>query len=89
MAGNETVGWHHQLHEHEFEQTPGDSERQGGLVCCSPWGQKELDMTQSLNNHSSKCWLCEQSAWKVLGGQWFAGSAASTVFHSDFIATFA
>ena len=57
------------------------------MVC--PWGQKELDMTQSLNNHSSKCWLCEQSAWKVLGGQWFAGSAASMVFHSDFIAAFA
>ena len=30
MAGNEMVGWHHQLHEHEFEQTPGVSEGQGG-----------------------------------------------------------
>ena len=32
------VGWHHQLNGHEFEQTPGDSEGQGSLACCSPWG---------------------------------------------------
>ena len=31
--------------------TPGDSEGQGSLVCCSPWGRKELDMTQRLNNN--------------------------------------
>ena len=43
------VGWHHQLNEHEFEQTPGDSEGQGSLACCSPWGCKELDMTERLN----------------------------------------
>ena len=34
------VGWHHQLSGHEFEQTPGDGEGQGSLVCCSPRGQK-------------------------------------------------
>ena len=45
-------GWLHQLNEHEFEQTPGDSEGQGGLVCCSPWGCKELDTTERLNNNS-------------------------------------
>ena len=32
------VGWHHQLNGHEFKQTPGDSEGQGSLTCCSPWG---------------------------------------------------
>ena len=37
---NEMVGWHHQLNEHEFEQTLGDSEGQGSLACCSPWGHK-------------------------------------------------
>jgi len=37
------VGWHHRLHGHE--QTPGGSEGQGSLACCSPWGRKELDMT--------------------------------------------
>ena len=45
---NEMVGWHHQLNAHEFEQTLGDSEEQGSLVCCSPWGCKELDMTERL-----------------------------------------
>ena len=43
------VGWHHLLNGHEFEQTPGDSEGQGSLVCCSPWGDKESDMTERLN----------------------------------------
>ena len=42
---DEMVGWHHRINEHESEQTPGDSEEQGSLVCCSPWGSKELDMT--------------------------------------------
>ena len=45
------VGWHHQLNGHEFEQTPGDSEGQGSLVCCSPWGSKESDTTEWLNNN--------------------------------------
>ena len=35
------VGWHHLLNEHEFEQTPGDSEGQGSLVSCSPWIHRE------------------------------------------------
>ena len=38
MAEDEMVGWHCQLNEHEFEQTLGDGERQGSLVCCSPRG---------------------------------------------------
>ena len=40
---DEVVGRHHWLNEHEFEQTPGDSEGQGSLVCCIPWGCKESD----------------------------------------------
>ena len=44
------VGWHHQFIEHESEQTLGDSEGQGSLVCCSPWGRKESDITQQLNS---------------------------------------
>ena len=47
---DEMVGWHHQFNELEFEQIPGDGERQGSLVCCSPWGLKELDTTEQLNN---------------------------------------
>ena len=42
---NEMVGWHHRLNAHEFEQILRDSEGQGSLVCCHPWGPKELDMT--------------------------------------------
>ena len=37
---NERIGWHHQHNGREFEQTLGESERQGNLVCCSPWGHK-------------------------------------------------
>ena len=54
MAEDEMVGWHHQLDGLEFEQTPGDGEGQGSLVCCSPWGCKELDMTEQLNNNNNK-----------------------------------
>ena len=45
------VGWYHWLNGHEFEQIPGDSEGQGTLACCSPWGHKELDTTEQLNNN--------------------------------------
>ena len=51
MTEVEMVGWHHRLDEHEFEQTLRDSEGQGGLMCCSPWGCKELDTTERLNNN--------------------------------------
>ena len=47
---DEMAGWHHQLNEYELEQIPGDSEGQESLVCCSPWGHKELDTTEQLNN---------------------------------------
>ena len=50
MREDEMVGWHQQLNGHEFEQTPGDGEGQGGLACCSPWGHKESSMTEQLNN---------------------------------------
>ena len=43
------VGWHHRFNGHELEHTPGDSEGQGSVVCCSPWVCKELDMTQQAN----------------------------------------
>ena len=42
---DEMVGWHHRLNEHEFELTPGGGAWQASLVCCSPWGHKELDTT--------------------------------------------
>ena len=48
-ADDEMAGWHHQLNGHESEQTPGVGDWQGSLACCSPWGRKELDMTEQLN----------------------------------------
>ena len=49
-TGDEMVGWHHWVNGHECEQTPGDCEGQGSLVCCSPWGHEELDMTERLSD---------------------------------------
>ena len=48
------VRWYHRLNGHEFEQTPGDGEGQGSLTCYSPWGHKELDTTELLNNNSKE-----------------------------------
>ena len=50
MTEDEIVAWHHQLNGHEFEQALGNSEGQGSLVCCSPWGHKESDMIELPNN---------------------------------------
>ena len=50
MTEDEMVGWHHQLNGHEFEQTLGDGEGQRSLVCCSPWGHKESNTIEQLNN---------------------------------------
>ena len=50
---NEMGGWHHWLNGHEFEQALGDGEGQGSLVCCSPWGHKESDMTERLCNNNT------------------------------------
>ena len=46
MTEDEMVGWHHHLDGHEFEQALGVGGGQGNLVCCSPWGCKESDMTE-------------------------------------------
>ena len=47
------VGRHYRLDGHEFEQVSGDGEGQGSLVCCSPWGCKESDVTERLNNKNN------------------------------------
>ena len=51
---DEMIGWHHWLNGHEFGHTPGDSEGQGSLACCSPWGCKESITTKRLNNNNNK-----------------------------------
>ena len=50
VTNNDIVGWHHRLNGREFEQTLGDSERQGSLPCCSPWVTE-----QQLNNKKANC----------------------------------
>ena len=58
----EMVGWHHWLNRHEFVQAPRNSEGQGSLVCCGPWGCKESDMTEWLKNNRAlsrvSCAIC-------------------------------
>ena len=52
MTEDETIGWHHQLNGCKFEQAPGDGEGWGSLACFSPWGCKESDTTERLNNNN-------------------------------------
>ena len=61
VTEDEMVGWRHQLNGHDFEQTPGDSEGQGGLVGCSPRGRRESFMTWRRKN-SNKGW---PRRWKL------------------------
>ena len=56
MPEDEMVEWHHRLDGYEFEQAPGDGEGQSSLECCSPWGRKDSDMTERLNNNNN-LWL--------------------------------
>ena len=53
MTEDKMVGWHHWLNGHEFEQTLGDGEGQGGLASCIPWDCKGLYTTEWLNNKGS------------------------------------
>ena len=63
MTEDETVGWHHQLNGHEFEQAPGVDDGQESLACCSPRGNEELDMTEQLN------WTEKKSDKKIITGR--------------------
>ena len=58
------VGWH-RLNGHGFEQTPGDGEGQGSLACCSPWGHRESDTIERMNNNLSRLKKSEdlESGW--------------------------
>ena len=53
MTENEMVGWHHRLNGHEFEHPPGVGDGERSLVCCSPWGSKELDRTEWVNRNNN------------------------------------
>ena len=68
MTEDKMVGWHHRLNGDEFEQTPGDSEGQGSLACCSPWSRKELDTTERLNNDNETLLVATTWNGKVATG---------------------
>ena len=61
MTEDEIVGYYHELNGYEFEQTLGDSKGQGSLVCYSPWGCKESDMTERLNNKACAITVDQES----------------------------
>ena len=66
---DEMAGWHHRLDGHEFGWNPGVGDGQGGLVCCSSWGRKELDTTEWLNwtelmTQQFPSWVYVQRKWK-------------------------
>ena len=76
---DEMVGWHHQLDEHEFEQTPGVGEGPGSPACCSPQGHKESDTTEHLKRTDvifgyTRALLCMRAfssceEWGLLSGR--------------------
>ena len=51
---------------HEFGQTLGNGEGQGILLCCSPWGHKESDVTERLNDNSIPLYVCTTSLFTPL-----------------------
>ena len=67
------VGWHHWLNGHEFDQTLGDSEGKGGLMCCSPWSHRESEMTQQT----------QEQAWDLL--IFCLSKQLTSIFHESFM----
>ena len=62
VSEDEVAGLHCWYNGHELGQTSGDGEGQGGLVCCSPWGHKELDSTGQLTDWTTT----RQNEWSLL-----------------------
>ena len=75
MTEDEMVGWHHWLDGHDLEKTQGDSEGQGVLVCCSPWGHKGSDRTERLSSNKLKGCLCREAMF------WVTSSYTISVIH--------
>ena len=66
MTEEEMVGWHHWCNGQEFDQAPGVGDGQGSLTCCSPWGRKESDPTESDWITTFKKNFCNLCSWKIL-----------------------
>ena len=52
MTEDEMDVWHYRLDGNKFQQALGIGDGQGSLACYSPWGCKELDMTEQLKNNN-------------------------------------
>ena len=62
---------HHRLNRRELEQTPGDSGGQRSLEYCSPWGRKESDRNERLNNNNKNLRPCSETLqWWGKWGKW-------------------
>ena len=74
---DEIAGWHHQRDGHELEYAPGVDDGQGSQACCSPWGRKESDMTEWLNETETYIW-CLTKSWEfyfcVFSETWIFGN---------------
>ena len=79
ITEDEVAGWHHWLNGHEFEQSLQDSGWQGKLVCCSPWGCKESDTSERLNNNKSQEKHSQDINWS-LNGYEHSAIVSSTFF---------
>ena len=71
---DEMFGWHHWLNGHEFEEDLGVGIGRGSLVCCSPWGCKELDTTEQLNWIELRIWYPHFSVQSELLTELFSSS---------------
>ena len=92
MTEDEMAGWHHRLNGHEFEQAPGDDEGRGGLVCCGPWGCRESDTTERLNNSNKLCEAApDRKHWKEIYqhfSKWWDSKKTKNVFLFYFTASY-
>ena len=79
MTEDEMVGWHHRLDGHESERAVGVGDGLGSLACCSPWGHRESDATERLNQTELihiyfqvvfPCWLLENIDDGSLCSKW-------------------
>ena len=75
MTEDEMVWWYHWVDGHEFEQAPGVGDGQGSLVCCSPWGYQQSDMTEWLNwqKDGKADWTLvdkQTVKWKIMRESW-------------------
>ena len=84
MSEDEMVGWHHRLNGHQFEQALGDGKGQGSLACCSPWGHKELDITERPNNNNKAKNIMRNVGWdEAQTGTKIAGRNINTLRYAD------